>query len=749
MERFPEKPKEHCGLTWEEARRFADRNGERVVPTFCSLCGPAARCGIYAFVRDGRFHRVAGMAECPINRGAVCAKGLAAPQWVYSPDRLKSPLLRTGEKGEGKFREISWREAVDILAEKLLAQKQKYGPESLAILSPARRSYSELLQRFLIVHGSPNYGHSGICALQRAFCFLYTLGNRPRCDYQNSDLIVLWGRQPVFSGPPMGAARELVAAKQRGVKIIAVKPSVEPDVSLADIWVPLRPGTDAALALSMLNVVINEDLIDEPFVREWCHGFEELKLHIQSYPPAWGERITGVPAAQIRETARLYATTKAAVIDLGNGVEHAPSAGDAIRAIAILMAVTGHLDRPGCNLLAPSPAEAAMPAPNKISLYERYTPSMVEKLAGPEFPLPFQPFLEGTTSAYYRILESVLTERPYPIRTIIAPGTQPAVSTRGTRQVVEALKNVEFYVVIDVARTADMQYADLVLPTATPYETDHPFEIFGNWIMARNKVVEPLGEYRSLYELFLELGVRMGYGSDFWNGDSTEFQNFQLQPFHMTIDQLRAYPTGRTYDAKGFKQEYETYEKAFRKKSSALSGGAYLPQGKVAIYSTTFERHGFSPLPVWREPPESLTGNPDLNEKYPLILSDYHTSDVYSAAWLRNVPNLRELHPDPVLHIHPEAAAARNIRTGDWVRVESPHGWIKVKAELYPGIRPDTVMVLHGWWQGCRELGREDLPLLDGGANVNLMYSVDPEKAYDPLITAMSSQTLVEVRKYE
>jgi anaerobic selenocysteine-containing dehydrogenase len=217
----------------------------------------------------------------------------------------------------------------------------------------------------------------------------------------------------------------------------------------------------------------------------------------------------------------------------------------------------------------------------------------------------------------------------------------------------------------------------------------------------------------------------------------------------MTIDQLRAYPTGRTYDAKGFKQEYETYEKAFRKKSSALSGGAYLPQGKVAIYSTTFERHGFSPLPVWREPPESLTGNPDLNEKYPLILSDYHTSDVYSAAWLRNVPNLRELHPDPVLHIHPEAAAARNIRTGDWVRVESPHGWIKVKAELYPGIRPDTVMVLHGWWQGCRELGREDLPLLDGGANVNLMYSVDPEKAYDPLITAMSSQTLVEVRKYE
>jgi anaerobic selenocysteine-containing dehydrogenase len=191
----------------------------------------------------------------------------------------------------------------------------------------------------------------------------------------------------------------------------------------------------------------------------------------------------------------------------------------------------------------------------------------------------------------------------------------------------------------------------------------------------------------------------------------------------------------KTYDAQDLNQEYETYGKACSEEKLCLSGGAYLPQGKVAIFNTTFQRHGFSPLPVWREPPESLTGAPNLKEKYPLILSDYHTSDVYSAAWLRNIPNLRELHPDPLLHIHPDAAAARDIRAGDWVRVESPHGWIKVKAELYPGIRPDSVMVLHGWWQGGRELLKEDTPLLDGGANVNVMYSVDPGQAYDPLIT--------------
>ncbi|NTV91364.1 MAG: dimethyl sulfoxide reductase, partial [Clostridiales bacterium] len=145
--------------------------------------------------------------------------------------------------------------------------------------------------------------------------------------------------------------------------------------------------------------------------------------------------------------------------------------------------------------------------------------------------------------------------------------------------------------------------------------------------------------------------------------------------------------------------------------------------------------------------PESITGTPELTEEYPLVLSDYHTSKAFTASWQRNVPNLRELQPYPMLHIHPETAASRGISDNDWIVVKSPHGSMRVKAEIYPGIRPDTVMLLHGWWQGCSELGSGDMPILDGGANVNNMYSVDPEKAFDTLVTAMSSQTLVEVWK--
>jgi anaerobic selenocysteine-containing dehydrogenase len=744
-----------ASFTFDEAVAAAKKEGETVIPTFCGMCGPSENCGVYAFVKDGRFTKVAGMKESPVNRGGLCPKGQAAPQWVYSPDRLKYPLRRVGKKGEGKFEKITWDEAIKTIADTLKAQKEKYGPESLAMLSPARRTYSDYMQRFLIAHGSPNYGHSGICAMQRGFAFSYTLGGQPSCDYENAEVIIIWAKQPFFSGPAMDGPRTLIKAKQRGAKIISIKPSVEPDVSLADIWVPVRPGTDTALALAMLNVIINENLFDKDFTEKYCYGFDKLKEHVQKYTPEWGEKISGVPSKQIIEVSRIYAKANGAAIDLGNGVEHTPSSNDAIRAVSILMAITGNLDRKGGNLLGGGMGGGGgnMPRQRSISLASRYTPEMVDKLVGPEFPKEFQPFMEGTSSAYYRILDSVLTEKPYPIRAIIAPGTQPTVSTRGTKRVIEALKKLDFYVVVDVMRTADMNYADIVIPVATPYEIDHPFGSRGNTIVPRNRVIEPLGDYKSIFEFFLDLGVKMGYGDDFWNGSMVNCMNYQLEPLGITVDDLRKHPEGVPLQAQGGQEgapaarTYKNYESLFKGKSTRLSGAPYLPHGKVEIYNTSFEAAGYNPLPEWREPPESITGTPELVKKYPLILSDYHTSKGYSASWQRNVPFLREVEPYPALHIHPDAASVRGIKGDDWIIVESPHGWMKVKAEIFPGIRPDTVMILHGWWQGCKELGFEDLPIADGGANVNNMYSVDPEKAYDPLITAMASQTLVQVRK--
>jgi anaerobic selenocysteine-containing dehydrogenase len=721
------------------------KSEERMIPTICSLCGPMPGCGLNCYVRDGRLTRVEGMKEAPTNKGTLCPKAFASVQWLYSPQRLKYPLKRVGKKGEGKFERISWNKALDIIASKLKAQKEEYGPESLAILSPQRRSYSDYLYRFLIAHGSPNYGHSGLCFVQRSFGFAYTLGFpvlHKAADYEYTNLIVVWGANPVYSAGPLGDLRRIVNAKERGAKLIVIKPEIQPDAAKADIWVPIRPGTDGALVLAMLNVIINEKLYDTDFVSRWCYGFDKLLHHIQKYTPKWAEPITGVPADQIRKVARLYATTKPACILPGNAFDQTTDSNNAVRAVAILIAITGNLDRPGGNVVSTG---STMPMVNSVHLRERYTKDFVDRLVGPEIASCFQPFVEGTSSAYYRCLDSVLTRKPYPVRAIIAPGTQPTVITRGSKRVVEALEKLEFFVVIDVMQNASMPWADVVVPVATMYECDHPFEVSDNWIMARNKVIEPLGDYKSDYEFWLDLAVRMGYGKDFWDGSIEKCMNYQLENFSMTMEELRAHPTGIVYEPKPM--VYEKYEKIFTTPSPRLSGAPYLPQGKVAIYNTTFEDNGFNPLPEWVEPPESPTATPELLVDYPLVFFDTHTTDVYNHGWLRNIPYLREMQPDPWIHIHPGTAKSRGIEDGDWVIVESPHGWIKVRALYFEGIRPDVVMGVHGWWQGCDELGLPGYPLLDGGANVNLLYSTDPEKAFDPLVTAMPKQTLVEVRK--
>ncbi len=730
-------------LTLEQAEAMAARRGETVVPTWCGMCGPRGNCAVYAFVKDGKFLRVAGMKEAPSNRGGLCCKAHAAPQWVYSGDRLTTPLKRVGEKGEGRFVPISWDEALKTIADTLKAQKATFGPESLAILSPARRNYSEYLYRLLTAHGSPNYGHSGICAMQLFFGFCHTVGARPVPDYKNADVILIWGRQPVYSGPPLGAAAALVNARHRGARIYAVKPSLEADGSFATDWIAVRPGTDAALALAMLHVVTRENLIDKEFVEKWCYGYEKLAEHVKKYSPRWAENICGVAAADIEELARTYATTKKAAIDFGNGLEHAPSSSDAIRAIAMLMAITGHLDRPGCNLF-PGPG-SAMPAPRSVHMKDRYTPEWLEKIVGPEFPRAFQPFREGTSAAYPRLFEDVLKDTPV-IHAIIAPGSQPTVSTRNPRGVIEALKKLDFYVVIDTHRTADTAYADIVLPALTPYEIDHPFEVRGPFIMARNKVIEPVGQGRSMQQIMLDIGVALGYGDDFWQGDMTSCMDWQLEPLGMTMEELRAHRTGIVYPPAG-ERAFEKYDTVFHTKSSRLDRAPYLAQGKVALYNTRFEEAGFAPMPRWVEPVESVSGTPELLEAYPFILSDYHTSRSFSAGWQRNVPYLREVEKEPALHIHPESAKAYGIKDGDMVVVTSPHGSLTVRAEYYPGIRKDTVMLLHGWWQGCKELGLPDMPLLDGGANVNVLYSPDLERGADPLVTAIGSQTLVNVRR--
>ena len=285
---------------------------------------------------------------------------------------------------------------------------------------------------------------------------------------------------------------------------------------------------------------------------------------------------------------------------------------------------------------------------------------------------------------------------------------------------------------------------------ATTYESDHPFEARmtgeGKWLMARNKVVEPLGDYKSDYEFWLDLACRMGYGDDFWNGDIEACMDWQLQNLGITMKELRKHPTGMIY--KPNPPQFEKFAQTFATPSLRFSRDPYLPQGKVALYNTTFEENGFNPLPEWVEPPESPTGTPELLGEVSPDLFDTHTSDVYNHGWCHNVPCLREMHPDPgSISIPAPPGPAGSRRVTGWL-LSRPMGRSRYGLH-FPGIPPDIVMGLHGWWQSCDELGLPGQALLDGGANANLLYSIDPDKAFDPVVSAMAKQTLVELRRVD
>jgi anaerobic selenocysteine-containing dehydrogenase len=750
--------------------RGAGEATERVIPTFCHGCGSyRPTCAILCHVEDGRFVRVEG-DPAAFNAGvrgstALCAKGLTGPQFVYAADRLQYPMERAGAKGEGKFRRITWDEALDIIAEKLTESKEKYGAESYAVLSPEYWPVlGSLGRRFLNVHGSPNYLHSAICATPRMAAGRVTVGyfSMAPDDWLKSRLIVNWGGNAENSGVNQGVPRAMLNALEHGAKMIDIRPMLDPMGAKADVWLPVRPGTDCALALAVLHVIVAERLYDAEFVSEWCYGFDRLAEHVAGFPPEWAAPITGLPAARIREAARLMGTTRPMFIRIGNGIGDQANDGTAtVSAVCLIAAITGNLDVPGGQFAGGG--FGGMP-PLVPWLDELLPEGMVERLVAPEAPVWYQTperWESGPTSAYYKALMSILSEDPYPIRVLNASCSNPLSATRNPRKVAEALKKLDFMFVMDVFHAPHVDYADIVLPACTSYEQGDYFGARptpdGIRLAPYNQVVQPLAESRSDWRFYLDLAVRMGYGDLFWRGSMDGFMNEALCRYGVTIEQLRQNPGGMFVKApqppaangappSGPPQpQYRKYSLLFKD----------LPHGKVQCYNEfiggkeTCDGSGTLPyLPTYKGPPEGLAETPDLAAEYPLILSDVHAYRLAQHSYHHNVAYLRELQPYPWLRINPATAQQYGIADGDWVRVESPHGWSKFVAEYFPGISPEVVMTKRGWWQPCEALGLPGYATGDGGSEVNNLYNSD-EGLFDKFFSQMAKQTLVRISKWE
>jgi anaerobic selenocysteine-containing dehydrogenase len=649
-----------------------------IVKSTCGLCEIA--CGIDVHVENGRVVEIKGMPEHVINQ--ICAKGSKAKDWEYSPDRLMHPLERTGEG----FKEITWDEALDKIGNKLNLIKEQYGGRALACYIGSRislRDTAAYIKRFCDVYGTPNFlSGASYCFYPKVLGNSLTLGYFTFPSYRGTKCIVLWGTNPTASS--LAAAAAINRMKVEGAKLIIVDPRKIPFAKKADLHLQLRPGTDSALALGVLNVIIEEELYDKKFVEEWTVGFDKLTEHIKKYTPEEVEKITWVNASDIRDFARTYARSKPASILQGLSLDPCTNGIQAIRAIAILIAITGNFDIPGGNIYHPK-----SPLYNALDL-----PEIAPKEGG--FSKDIYPLFHEYTSLFgpssnecsaSPLPETIIKEEPYPIKGVIVVGSNPVVTTPNSNKIRESFKKLDLLVVMDPFMTETAELAHFVLPSATYLETTMLAQYSPNMPLTtlHNKAVDPPGGCWPDWKFWFELARKMGYGEYFpWN-DVEEAIDSILKKDNITLKDLKeGDPRGVFH---GSKQLVKRYKRE----------GFNTPSKKVEIYSEKLEKLGYDPLPTYHEPAESPFSTPDLAKEYPLILTTGARVPIYTHSMFRNIPSYNKVYPEPKAEIHPETAEKYGINDGDWIYIESQRGRIKMKADLTEDILPMVVSVPHGW----------------------------------------------------
>lgn len=663
-------------------------------------CGPCHfRCGLQVEFENGKAVSVRGDPNDPRNRGQICERGLLILEHTYHPDRLNYPLKRAGRKGEGKWQRIEWAQALAEIARKLEIIKENYGTESLLFWGGTHRTYGWARKRFFNIFGSPNTtGAASICMCPTRAVEWATYGHQSFSDVRNTSLIVIWGNQPSRS-QIIPTWRALLNIKKKGTKIIVIDPRQTEEAKIADLWLQIRPGTDLALMMGWLRIIISENLYDKDFVDKWTSGYDRIWERVKDYTPEKVCEITWIPPNLILEAAREYARTKPAVIMWGLGIDlQGVNATQTARARCIIRAITGNLDVKGGELIGLSREDMKAISDVEMEANEMLPPEQAEKQLGAEqfrffsykgYNLISQasnrlagtyvkpPLAAQTCVAHPSyVYEAILTGKPYPIKAIIGQASNPLLQAAETKLAYQALSSshLELFVVMDYYMTPTAELADYVLPAAGTLErSDLP---------ALPKAMEPLFERKNDYDFWRELGLRLGQEQSWPWKTIEDVCDYRLRPLEITFAQ--AVENYGWHSA----PEYHRYEKY----------GFGTPSGKVEISSTIFEELGYDPVPGYKEPPETPVSSPELARDFPLILmTGPRFMPMYHSEY-RQLPTARKVNPDPVTTIHPETAARLGIVDGNWIWIETLRGKIRQRASLTTDVHPGMVCVQHGWW---------------------------------------------------
>ena len=694
------------GITIPHEKPWRYEEGEYTVTRGSAWSGPGCHlgCGVLMYTdKDGKLVKVEGDPENPMTEGRLCVRCLDMPEIVNHKDRLTYPMKRArADRGKNKWERVSWDEAYDIVEREFNAIKDRYGAESVVFIHGTGRDIAPWQSRLCWSFGSPNYGNvlsGNACYLPRVAGMAATTGSfwiadvaqhfPDRFDHEGwtmPEVMFVWGNNPLIANSDGFFGHWVIDLMKRGMKTVVIDPRVTFLAAKADLHLPIRPGTDAALALGMLNVIINEEIYDKEFVDCWCYGFDELKERVQEYPAGRVAEITWIPEDKIVRAARMLAAAKPATLQWGLAIDMTREAIPAGQAIAALFQITGNIDCPG-GLVPPAEIMAYSGGWGRDLLPPEQEP---KRLGLDRYRLLQMGFKQSSPDV---LIETMETGVPYEIHGAHFQTTN-GIACMGAdpHRVYNAFNKCDFIVSVDLFMTPTiMALADVVLPAATFAERngirvgDGPQR--GEVI---NKVTQ-IGECKSDMQINLELGKR--FNPEAWPWE---------KPEEMFTELLK--PTGYSWEE--LREEAPVYlpVEYYKYKTGKMRNdgqpGFQTATGRIELWSTFYNAAELDPLPYFEEPDPGPGSTPELFEQYPLVLTTGARNWSYFHSEHRQIERLRRMHPDPIVQVHPDKLAELGMEDGEWVWIENQNGRAKIRIESTPILTdPRIVACDHAWWR--------------------------------------------------
>ena len=665
---------------------------------FCDAC-----CAVKATVEDGEVRFEPAVPEFP----AICSKLSRIDEYRLHPDRVTMPLKNVGQRGEPVWEQVSWDEALDDIATRLRKVADDYGPRAIAFFeTPLNHGFGGITRRLANALGTPNYTSPvELCMGNTAQVHRAVYGWMTAPDWNQADCIVFFGQNRGPERWPHEHLR-LKAALDRGAKLIVVDPRETETAMLADYHLRIRYGTDAALALGWINVIIGEELFDESFVRESCIGFDELKASVAQWTPEAVSEICGIGADVIRETARVYAGSSAAIIPWGATTDMQVNSTAAIQAQCILRAICGFLN---VSEKVFGPPEGGMGV-SQIADFASADASLFDDQLGAES----HPLLTARAARLYNealdrdgvgylpdimaeswasvppaLFAAMRGEGPYEVKAAIVAANNTVMSYAGQQGIVEAFMNQDLVVVFEHWITPTAQLADYVLPGDLWAERDAlgPQYEQAPLFSPRQKVYEPAGQCRSWYDVVKGLADRLGLAHRFPWKTSRDLFDFQLEGVGLTFEEACAAAPAAV------------------PRRVPMLGSFVTPSGKVELASSVLRDLGFDACPVYREPADPGAAEAAEGKQFPYtVFAGFREAKSYNTNF-HQIASLRRLEPEPCAFVNPADAEREGIAEGEWVRVETAYGAVGLMVHVDRAQPEATLRVPHGWWKPERPQG--------------------------------------------